>query len=418
MRDSIALASALPRIPLRYRFAARVVLGTLVEWRGGRLDVTLPDGARLHFGPAAASRVVAVRVHEWRFFWRVLSAAEIGVGESYMEGEWECSDLEMLTRMFVESSAGLEQRTPVRWGKALLHKSLRMLQANTLGGSRRNIRAHYDLSNALFRLFLDDGMTYSAAVFPSPETTLAQAQEEKLDGICRQLEVRPGQHILEIGSGWGSFAIHAAARYGCRVTTLTLSQEQRTLALERVRAAGLADRVDVQLRDYREMDGRFDHIVSIEMFEAVGYEYYGAFFAACERLLKPHGRVFLQTITIPDQRFDAYRRDFDWTRKYIFPGSLLASVHGIAHALKRHTHLRIDWMRDIGPHYARTLRCWRERFLAREAEVRRLGFDTRFLRMWEYYLATCEASFAARYLGDVQMVLSRPHPYAVQAEQS
>jgi cyclopropane-fatty-acyl-phospholipid synthase len=291
------------------------------------------------------------------------------------------------------------------------------MRANTLRGSRRNIHAHYDLSNELFQIFLDDSMTYSSAVFPSESSTLDEGQLEKLDGICRKLDLDEGDHILEIGSGWGSFAMHAASQYGCRVTTLTLSEEQQTLARQRIREAGLENRIDVQLRDYRAMTGQFDHIVSIEMFEAVGFRYYGAFFGACERLLKPHGRMFLQSITIPDQRFDTYRRDFDWTRKYIFPGSLLASIQGIADALKRRTTLRIDSMTDIGPDYARTLRMWRERFLGRVEEVRRLGFDDRFIRMWEFYLATCEASFAARYIGNVQMILTRPIPYAVAAEQ-
>jgi cyclopropane-fatty-acyl-phospholipid synthase len=394
-----------------------MILNALSGWGAGRLDVALPDGSSLQYGPAASDRSVRVTVHEWRFFWRALVAGEIGVGESYMEGEWECSDLELLTRMFIEAPAGLDQRTPVRWGNTLLHGLTRVMRANTLRGSRRNIHAHYDLSNELFQIFLDDSMTYSSAVFPSESSTLDEGQLEKLDGICRKLDLDEGDHILEIGSGWGSFAMHAASQYGCRVTTLTLSEEQQTLARQRIREAGLENRIDVQLRDYRAMTGQFDHIVSIEMFEAVGFRYYGAFFGACERLLKPHGRMFLQSITIPDQRFDTYRRDFDWTRKYIFPGSLLASIQGIADALKRRTTLRIDSMTDIGPDYARTLRMWRERFLGRVEEVRRLGFDDRFIRMWEFYLATCEASFAARYIGNVQMILTRPIPYAVAAEQ-
>ena len=215
-------------------------------------------------------------------------------------------------------------------------------------------------------------------------------------------------HILEIGSGWGAFAIHAARQYQCRVTSLTLSDEQLQLARERVAAAGVESLVDIRLCDYRKISGSFDRIVSIEMFEAVGYEYYGAFFGRCSQVLKPNGKMFLQTIYMNDQRFDAYRRDFDWIRKYIFPGSLLASVDGITTALKHHTQLRVEWMRDIGVHYARTLRTWRERFMRRLPEVRQLGFDERFIRMWEFYLASCEASFAVRYIGDVQMILARP----------
>ena len=418
MRDTLALNTAASRIPIHHRVATRMILNALSDWGAGQLNVQLPDGSHTQFGPPDSDRAVRVTVHDWRFFWRALVAGEIGVGESYVDGEWECSDLELLTRMFVEVPVGLDQRIPVRWGTTFLHGLMRVMQVNTLRGSRRNIHAHYDLSNELFQIFLDDSMTYSAAVFPSDSSTLVEAQHEKLDGICRKLELEEGDHILEIGSGWGSFAMHAASQYGCHVTTLTLSQQQQKLAQQRIRAAGLEDRIDVQLRDYRTMTGQFDHIVSIEMFEAVGFRYYGAFFGACERLLKPRGKMFLQTITIPDQRFDAYRRDFDWTRKYVFPGSLLASIHGIAGALKRSTTLRIDSMCDIGPHYARTLRLWRERFLGRVEEVRRLGFDDRFVRMWEFYLATCEASFAARYIGNAQIVLTRPIPYAVEAERS
>jgi cyclopropane-fatty-acyl-phospholipid synthase len=284
----------------------------------------------------------------------------------------------------------------------------RLRDANTLRGSRRNIGRHYDLSNDLYRVFLDESMTYSCGVFTSPTDTLEEAQRAKLDGICRRLGLQRGQHVLEIGSGWGSFAMHAAQHYGCRVTSITLSAEQQRLATERIAAAGLSDLVDIQFRDYRKMTGLFDHIISIEMLEAVGYEYFATFFRACDRLLKQHGRMFLQTITVPDQRFDSYRREFDWIRKYIFPGGCLASVAAVNETLKRHTTLQMEWMREIGTHYAPTLRHWRERFFAKLPEVRRLGFDDRFIRMWEFYLASCEAGFATRYIGDVQMVLSRP----------
>jgi cyclopropane-fatty-acyl-phospholipid synthase len=290
----------------------------------------------------------------------------------------------------------------------LHHRVLRFLHANRPARSARNIQYHYDLSNDLYQLFLDDSLTYSCAVFEPADLSLAQAQTRKIDQICRRLELRPGLALLEIGSGWGAFAIHAARHYGCRVTSLTLSRQQLELARERVAAAGLEAAVDIRLCDYREISGSFDRIVSIEMFEAVGYEYYRVFFEQCDRLLRPGGRMFLQTITVPDQRFERYRREFDWIRKYIFPGGLLASAHAIATALMRYTDLRIEWMQDIGPHYARTLRCWRERFLARRAEVDRLGFDERFHRMWEFYLASCEAAFATRHIGDVQMLLRRP----------
>ncbi|MBX3027205.1 class I SAM-dependent methyltransferase [bacterium] len=396
-------------LPKLDRLAARVVLDRLARWREGRLSLTLPDGSVRELGvPAAGEQPLALHVHEWRFFRRLLLGGDIGAGESYVDGDWSCSDLVRLCALVVRDQSVLDDASPWRLGSRLVHAVRRLREANTRRGSRRNIRHHYDLGNDFFRLFLDESLTYSAGVYARPGATLAEAQREKLDGICRAIGVRAGQHVLEIGSGWGSFALHAATHYGARVTSLTLSAEQQRLASERVAAAGLRDRVDIQLRDYRAMRGRFDHLVSIEMFEAVGFAYYDAFFAACERLLAPGGTLFLQTIAIPDQGFARYRRDYDWLRKYIFPGSLLASLHGITDSLRRVTRLRIESLRDIGPDYARTLADWRQRFLARRDAVRRLGFDERFLRLWEFYLASCEAAFAVRYLSDLQLVMRRP----------
>ena len=394
------------------RLAARLVLRHLERWQVGALTLELPDGRRIELGAPRGERRVAVSVRRWRFFRRMLTAGDIGVGEAYMDGDWECSDLVELCRMFLEDQSVVANRSGWTLAARAVHAVQRLLRANTVRGSRRNIRAHYDLSNDLFRHFLDDTMTYSAAVFTRPDATLEEAQREKLDGVCRSLGLLPGQHILEIGGGWGGFALHAAREYGCRVTAITLSDDQRRLAQQRTEAAGLGDRVDIRLCDYRHLRGQFDHIVSIEMFEAVGLRYYDGFFAACERLLRPAGRLFLQTIAIPDQRFDAYARDYDWLRKYIFPGSLLASLHEVTGSLKRVTGLRIEALRDIGLDYARTLHLWRERFLARQHEVRRLGFDERFVRMWEFYLASCEAAFGVRYINDLQLLLSRPLPFA------
>lgn len=406
---------ALPHTPqsslgLRDRIAQRLALAQLARWRAS-VTIELPDGRVVAIGAAESPRRVSVRIHRWRVFRRLLSGGDIGLGEAYMDGDWDCSDLVELCRLYVSAPPVLESRwlaLPLR----ALHAWQRVARANSVRGSRRNIRAHYDLSNDLFRLFLDDSMTYSAGVFAQPDTTLADAQRAKLDGICRTLALQPSDHVLEIGSGWGSFALHAAGVYGCRVTSLTLSTDQLRLARQRVAEAGLQARVDIELCDYRHATGQFDHLVSIEMFEAVGLRYYDDFFAACERVLRPHGRMFLQTIAMPDQRFPSYARDFDWSRKYIFPGSLLASLHEISAALQRVTTLRIESLRDIGRDYARTLHLWRERFLRRRHEVRRLGFDERFIRMWDFYLASCEASFAARYINDLQLVLARPLPFA------
>jgi len=407
--NQAATATAPPaHAPLRYRIAAQLVLGGFARWRGGALSVTLPDGTMREYGDRMVAAPVAVTVKDWRFFWRSLTGGDIGVGESYMAGEWDCSDLVEVCCGFLRDQSLLDHRSAWTLPARLWHAWLRLRHVNTLRGSRRNIEHHYDLSNDLYRLFLDESMMYSCAVFEPDDASLAEAQLNKIEQICRRLALAPGMEILEIGSGWGAFAIHAARNYGCRVTSLTLSKEQLALARERVAAAGVSSLVDIRLCDYRRITGSFDRIVSIEMFEAVGYEYYGAFFSQCSRLLKPDGRMFLQTIYTPDQQFDAYRRNFDWTRKYIFPGSLLASIHGIAHALKHHTAMRIEWMEDIGVHYARTLHAWRERFMSRIPEVRQLGFDDCFIRMWEFYLASCEAGFATRYIGDAQMILAKP----------
>jgi cyclopropane-fatty-acyl-phospholipid synthase len=325
-----------------------------------------------------------------------------------MEGEWRTDDLVGVCRGFLSDPAALDYDSRWTIGDRLLNVWRHLSSINTISGSRRNVRYHYDLSNELFRLFLDETMLYSCAIFRRDDATLGEAQLEKVDGICRVLALRPGHEVLEIGGGWGAFAIHAAQRYGCRVTSLTLSEEQLRLARERVTAAALEDRVEIHLCDYRDAMGAFDRIVSIEMFEAVGYEYFGTFFRACARCLRPGGRMLLQTISVPDQRFERYRRSFDWIRKYVFPGGLLPSLHEITRAVKEHSSLRIRRVEDIGLHYARTLHHWRDRFLTRLPEVRRLGFDDRFIRMWEFYLASCEAAFTVRYVGDLQIELEQP----------
>ncbi len=408
MNPARTLAALPMNMPFRYRLAAKLVLQPLARWRGGALMLSLPDGTMLSLGDPSSPMQIAVRVRDWRFFWRLLTAGDIGAGEAYMDGDWDCDDLVTLCRLFVRDLSPLDHRSLWTLPARLAHAVLRWGRTNTLRGSRRNITYHYDLSNDLYRLFLDESMMYSCAIFPSAESTLAEAQQHKIAQICHRLELAPGQHVLEIGSGWGALAIHAARTHGCCVTALTLSDQQQQLARERVAAAGLAERVDVRLCDYRDASGTYDAIVSIEMFEAVGHQYYGAFFGQCGRLLKPGGRMFVQTICVPDQRFEAYLRDFDWIRKYIFPGGALASVHAILAAVKRHTDMRLEWLHEIGPHYARTLRLWRERFMSELPAVRRLGFDDRFVRMWEFYLASCEAGFAERFIGDVQMVFARP----------
>jgi cyclopropane-fatty-acyl-phospholipid synthase len=348
-------------------------------------------------------------VHDERVFRRVLTGSDIGLGESYVDGDWSSSDLVAFLRLAIRNLALFEDRNRLfttlgRWRDLLGHRR----RANTRAGSRANIHAHYDIGNEFYRLFLDPSMAYSCAIYGSAGDTLEQAQFEKFDRICRELRLGPSDHVLEIGTGWGGFAAHAATRYGCRVTTTTISAEQHAEAAALFARMRLGpDRIRLLQEDYRDLQGRYDKLVSIEMFEAVGHRNYGTFFRQCDRLLAPDGTMVLQTITVPDRRFRRYLATPDWIQKYIFPGGELASVSAILEALARDTRLSLHHAEDIGAHYAHTLRAWRQRFLGRLDEVRALGFDERFVRTWNYYLASCEAAFAERLVGNVQLVLSK-----------
>jgi cyclopropane-fatty-acyl-phospholipid synthase len=327
----------------------------------------------------------------------VVLGGDIGFGEAYMGGLFVTDDLASLLGVLIRAFSG--GRRPRRMSAFLsgsLARLVRAGEANSLWGSPRNIRRHYDLSNDFFRLFLDTSMTYSAALFRSPDEPLEQAQENKLRAILRKAGIRSGHHVLEIGSGWGSFAVMAVRETGCRVTTLTLSLEQYAHVTDLVRGLGLDDRITVLLRDYRQVTGSFDRIVSIEMMEAVGHRYLGAFFQACHRCLRPGGRVVIQVITIPDQEYAAYRLRLDWIQKHIFPGGHLPSLTALCRAMTRTTPFIVDHLENIGPHYAITLQRWHERFRARLDQVRALGYDEVFLLKWEYYLKSCEAMFRTR----------------------
>jgi cyclopropane-fatty-acyl-phospholipid synthase len=392
------------------RIAVRLVLAQLRTWRTGHLVLALPDGRVLHFGDESAAGHVRVHVRRWRFFRRILTAGDIGNAESYMDGDWEASDLVELCRLYLLDQSMLDARSAWTVLARARHALIRWSQKNTRAGASRNIRQHYDLGNDFYRLFLDDSMSYSCAIFERPDATLEEAQRAKIERICRLLEPRPGHEVLEVGSGWGALAIHLAREHGCRVTSITLSEQQLELAHRRVAEAGVADRVEVRLSDYREVGGAYDRLVSVEMLEAVGYEYLGTFFETCARRLRPDGRMALQSIVFSDQGFDAYRRDFDFIRKHVFPGGLCPSLYEINRAVKERSDLRIVAADDIGPHYATTLRHWRQRFLARLEEVRALGFDESFCRMWEYYLACCEAAFSVRHVGNLQLGLVKAAP--------
>ncbi len=387
--------------------AWRIAVGAAGRVSVGRLLVVLPDGGRRSFGPAGAEPAAEIHIHDRRALVKLLVDGETGGGEAYMDGLWSSPDLAgllrwaALNRESLALSAGWFRR-PAQVRRTIAHR----LRRNTKHQSRRNISAHYDLGNDFYRLFLDETMTYSSAVFDSPNQPLADAQRNKYKLIAEGAGIRRGQHVLEIGTGWGGFALYAAGELGCRVTSITISREQHDLARERIRAAGLEDLVDIQLRDYRDITGTYDAVVSIEMIEAVGAEYFATFFERCDAALVPGGRLSLQSITFPDAAYDRQLHGANWIQTYIFPGGLCPSLAVIERST-RDTRLLIRGMTDIAGDYVLTLRAWRTRFMERLVAVRALGFDDRFVRMWEYYLALSEAGFATGISQDVQIVFEK-----------
>lgn len=396
------------------RLARRIVLSRLALIRHGSL--TLSDGAEtVTFGTHRDENdlSVEIRVRDPRFYADVAFGGAVGAGEAYVRGYWQAQELTQVVQLLLRNRAALEgmDRGFVRL-RGPLKKALHWLNRNTRRGSRRNIAAHYDIGNEFFALWLDRRMMYSAAVFETDGVSLEQASTVKLDRICGKLQLGPNDRVMEIGTGWGGFAMHAAEHYGCHVTTTTISREQYEFARERVRATGLEDRITLLLKDYRELspglDGCFDKLVSIEMIEAVGHEHYDRYFDTCCRLLKPDGLMCIQAITIADQRYEAVRRSVDFIQRYIFPGGGLPSVTALAASLTRSSDLRIVHCEDIGPHYAETLRHWHDRFLARIDAIRKLGHTDEFIRLWKYYLCYCEGAFIERAIGNVQVLLMRP----------
>ena len=374
----------------------------------GRLVMTLPDGGREAFGPDDGGPRVELAVHRPRFFRRTLFSGDIGFGESFADGDWISPDLTGLLRLLALREDTLNDR---RFLPALAGRTLNFLahlrRPNTVSGSRRNITEHYDLGNEFYRLFLDRTMSYSGGIFLDEGDSLERAQLNKMDAVLEMAGIGPDDHVLEIGCGWGGFALEAVRRTGCRLTGITISAEQHRLARERVREAGLGERIDIRLEDYRHVRGVFSRIVSIEMLEAVGHVNLPAYFEAIDRLLAPGGRAVIQVITMPDRKYDAYRRGSDWIRKHVFPGGHLPSLGAMVAAMSARTRLGPSRLEDIGLHYARTLRLWREALLARRADVLAQGFDEAFLRKWEYYFCYCEAGFLCRTVRNYQMQLSR-----------
>jgi len=393
---------------MKHPLPKRLLLQLLSGLKEGFLEVVCPEET-YSFGSANAELRAMLVVHNEGFYRRALFGGDIGMGEAFMEGEWSSPDLVAVVRLAVRNLDQVESENKLFSALSSMADSVRhRLRGNTVSGSRRNISYHYDLGNDFYRLFLDPTMAYSCACYQTPGDSLEQAQLNKYESICNKLDLRASDHLLEIGTGWGGFAAYAATKYGCRITTTTISRQQHDYAKElfaRMGAAG--ERITLLLEDYRNLRGQFDKIVSIEMFEAVGLRYYDTYFGTCDRLLKSDGTMLLQTITMNEQKFPVYRKRCDWIQKYIFPGSELASVAEVLRSLGRCTGLSLFHAEDIGLHYAETLKLWRERFMLRLPEVKALGFDEHFQRMWLYYLSYCEGAFRERHIGNVQLLLTK-----------
>ncbi len=388
------------------QLAERAVRGRMSRIAHGCLMLR-HDGSITPYGQGGDPSAT-IHVHDPAFFRAMAFGGHIGAAESYVRGEWTSDDLAHLIRLFARNREALDGlETGLAWLSRPVLAAFRVWNRNTRSGSRRNIHAHYDLGNAFFASFLDETMTYSCGIFADERTTMKDASIAKYDSICKKLAIDPDDHVVEIGCGWGGFAIHAASTYGCRVTTTTISEEQYRLARERVAAAGLEDRVTVLLSDYRDLEGIYDKLVSIEMVEAVGHQYLQTYFEKCASLLTPTGLAAIQAITVRDDWYDPRQRQVDFIKRYIFPGSFIPSVSALSSAVGT-TDLRIVQLEDITPHYAETLRRWKASFQENGDRVRALGFDERFRRLWEFYFCYCEGGFEEAVLGTVQIVFAKP----------
>jgi cyclopropane-fatty-acyl-phospholipid synthase len=391
------------------RFLRQKILAQLAKIQGGRIH--LVDGlgsVMLGSDESAAGIHVRLNIHSPEFYRQVAFNGSVGAGESYMDTQWHCDDLVGLIRLLVinrDLLDGMESGT-ARVGGWLM-KVAHAFTRNTRAGSKKNIAAHYDLGNDLFKLFLCENMMYSSAIFSQGDETLEVASNRKLERICQKLDLKPSDHLIEIGTGWGGMALYAAQHYGCKVTTTTISKEQHTLASKRIAEAGLSDRVTLLLQDYRDLEGRYDKLVSIEMIEAIGHQYLDTYMAKCTSLLKPDGLALIQAITIEDDRYQQALHSVDFIKRYIFPGSFIPCVNAMVNAAALSGPLRLLNLEDIGPSYARTLHEWRRRFMNRLDEVRSLGYDDRFIKMWEFYLAYCEGAFIERSISDVHLLFAR-----------
>ena len=402
-------------IKIKLNIYQRIINHVFSPMHLGKLTMILPDGGTLTYGNGQGGVHASIRIVNNDFFKKCVLFGDVGFGESYVDGDWETDDITKVIEWMIINvdnhptlMSDKKKRTPVNFLK-VCNNVFSFFRKNSLLGSRKNISAHYDLGNEFYQLFLDPSMTYSSAYFKENCESLEQAQYEKYAQLCQKIHLKPTDHVLEIGSGWGGFAIYAAKHFGCRVTTVTVSQQQYNYALRRIVAERLSDKITIELKDYRNIEGKFDKIVSIEMLEAVGHEYYEAYFSQCHRLLKKDGVLALQMILSPDNRYESFRKNIDWIQKHIFPGSLLPSMSIIQKMINQTGDLNLYHFEDIGAHYAETLVIWRERFNKNSDQTRRLGFDEPFIRKWNYYLSYCEAAFKTRNISVAQAVFTRPN---------
>ncbi|MGC4020815.1 MAG: cyclopropane-fatty-acyl-phospholipid synthase family protein [Cyclobacteriaceae bacterium] len=402
----------------RLSFYETVFVNLFSQMPKGKLQVQLHDGREFIFGEGNEVRA-NIRITNSSFFTKCALYGDIGFAESYIDGDWHTDSISNVITWFIINL----NHNPALTGKGLrkyasnffriVNKIYHITRKNTVEGSRKNISEHYDLGNEFYRLFLDSSMTYSSGIFNKPDATLEEAQTEKYDRLCRNLKLKPSDHVLEIGSGWGGFAVHAVKNYGCKITTITISEEQYKYAKQRFTDDKLDDRVQILLQDYRKVDGKYDKIVSIEMLEAVGHQYLPVFFKKCNELLKENGSMGLQVITSHDKRYAEFRKDVDFIQKHIFPGSQTPSLAAIHSAVNKVSDLGLFDVKDIGLHYAKTLRMWFDSFNGKINEVKKLGMDERFIRKWNYYLQYCEAIFKQRHISVVQLIYTRPNNLSI-----
>ena len=403
-----SLSSTRARFGAWDRFLRTRLLASVGQLRGGRLEIHDPLG-QVTAGDERSDSIIRLHINDAGFYHAVATRGSVGAGESYMDGAWRCDDLVGLIRLLVRNRDLLDRMETgmARFG-GMAMRGVHALRANTRAGARRNIAAHYDLGNDFFRLFLSEDMMYSSALWAHDADTLEAASERKLARIAEKLQLGPADHVMEIGTGWGGFALHAAGRYGCRVTTTTISREQYELAKARIAEAGLQDRVEVLLSDYRDLRGQYDKLVSIEMIEAIGHAQQREYFGQIGKLLKPDGRALIQAITIEDHRYQQALNSVDFIKRHVFPGCFIPSISSMLEEKTKSTDLALVHLENFGSSYAKTLQAWRERFLSRLDEVRAQGYDERLIRMWEFYLAYCEGGFRERSIGVAHLLFAKP----------